>query len=167
MTAVTKGSVAAARSFLALFLAASSSSRISGSMPLVRWAFTKVSPVGVRITSSAGTSRTLPWKSSLSYQINEACTVPVVRDLMSDMLQCPMSHRQSAFSAPARAALQRQTVMLHAFKRATVLCLSTSSCCLLLVAWIARAFNSSWRCAVKALISGTSSTRERVVHRHA
>ncbi|KAA6425913.1 MAG: hypothetical protein FRX49_04288 [Trebouxia sp. A1-2] len=36
MTAATKGSVAAARSFLALFLAASSSSRISGRMPLVR-----------------------------------------------------------------------------------------------------------------------------------
>ena len=33
MTAATKGSVAAAKSFLALFLAASSSSRISGRMP--------------------------------------------------------------------------------------------------------------------------------------
>ena len=59
MTAATKGSVAAARSFLARFLAPSSSSRISGRMPLLRAARTKLSPDGVLVTSSRGTSCSL------------------------------------------------------------------------------------------------------------
>ena len=58
-TAFTKGSVAALRSALARLRAASSSSRISGRMPLVRRACTNVSPDGVRIMSSGGTSFSL------------------------------------------------------------------------------------------------------------
>jgi hypothetical protein len=41
------------------FLAASSSSRISGKMPFRRCGFTKWSPLGVLVTSSAGTSPNL------------------------------------------------------------------------------------------------------------
>lgn len=70
MTAATKGSVAAAKSFLARFLAPSSSSRISGRMPLARLARTKLSPDGVRVTSSFGTSCSLRWQPHDCCRIN-------------------------------------------------------------------------------------------------